>query len=181
MKDQRPTRCPCSADSSRNAGPAPRSFRKAETGVSQSSTNVWRTGTRLWSAARARTSSSDGPAPRRSSRSTSAKATQHLLRRGGLELAAVEARPLARVARGARGLHEREQSVAVAVVADRPHLLDVARRGPLVLQLSAGAAPEVELPGRPRARERLGVRPRQREHLTRRPVLDHARHEAALV
>ena len=37
MNDQRPTRVPCSADSSRKAGPAPRSFRKAETGVSQSS------------------------------------------------------------------------------------------------------------------------------------------------
>src|SRR4051794_19450676 len=48
MKLQRPTRWPCSADSSRNAGPSPRSFRNAETGVSQSSTNVWATGTRLW-------------------------------------------------------------------------------------------------------------------------------------
>src|SRR4051812_45782371 len=79
MNDQRPTRWPCSADSSRNAGPAPRSLRKADTGVSQSSTKVWRTGTRLWSAASARTSSSDGPAPSRSSDST-ATATQHLLR-----------------------------------------------------------------------------------------------------
>src|SRR5690242_1252938 len=51
MNDQRPTRCPCSADSRRNAGPPPRSFRKAETGVSQSSTKVWRTGTRLCSRA----------------------------------------------------------------------------------------------------------------------------------
>src|SRR4051794_9490851 len=41
MNDQRPTRWPCSADSSRNAGPSPRSFRKAETGVSQSAMNVW--------------------------------------------------------------------------------------------------------------------------------------------
>src|ERR1044071_8342688 len=48
MNDQRPTRCPCSADSSRNAGPDPRSFRNAETGVSQSSMNVSHTGTRLW-------------------------------------------------------------------------------------------------------------------------------------
>ena len=54
MNDQRPTRWPCSADSSRNAGPAPRSLRKAETGVSQSSTNVCRTGTRLCSRASAR-------------------------------------------------------------------------------------------------------------------------------
>src|SRR3954463_14028021 len=48
MNDKRPTRWPCSADSSRNASPSPRSFRNAETGVSQSSTNVWATGTRLW-------------------------------------------------------------------------------------------------------------------------------------
>src|SRR5918999_1224282 len=47
MNDQRPTRWPCSADSSRNAGPEPRSFRNAETGVSQSSMNVSQTGTRL--------------------------------------------------------------------------------------------------------------------------------------
>src|SRR3954462_5482476 len=49
MNDQRPTRWPCSADSSRNAGPSPRSFRNAETGVSQSSTNECVTGIRLWS------------------------------------------------------------------------------------------------------------------------------------
>src|ERR687894_3152542 len=48
MNDQRPTRWPCSADSSRNAAPEPRSFRNAETGVSQSSMNVSQTGTRLW-------------------------------------------------------------------------------------------------------------------------------------
>src|SRR5918992_618923 len=48
MNDQRPTRWPCSADSSRNAGPAPRSLRNAETGVSVSSMNVSHTGTRLW-------------------------------------------------------------------------------------------------------------------------------------
>src|SRR3954465_14767382 len=48
MNDQRPTRGPCSAASSRNAGPDPRSFRNAETGVSQSSMNVSQTGTRLW-------------------------------------------------------------------------------------------------------------------------------------
>src|SRR5215218_1527719 len=60
MNDQRPTRWPCSADSSRNAGPAPRSFRKAETGVSQSSMNVWQTGMRLCSPASARASSTPG-------------------------------------------------------------------------------------------------------------------------
>src|ERR1700754_3111006 len=60
MNDQRPTRWPCSADSSRNAGPAPRSFRNAETGVSQSSMKVWQTGIRLCSAASARASSTPG-------------------------------------------------------------------------------------------------------------------------
>ena len=42
MNDQRPKRWPCSADSSRNAGSlgaSARSFRNAETGVSQSSMN----------------------------------------------------------------------------------------------------------------------------------------------
>src|SRR5918994_1237960 len=60
MNDQRPTRWPCSADSSRNAGPAPRSFRNAETGVSQSSMKVWQTGIRLCSPASARASSTPG-------------------------------------------------------------------------------------------------------------------------
>src|SRR5690606_14263889 len=50
MNDQRPTRWPCSADSSRNAGPPPRSLRNAETGVSVSTMNVSVTGTRLWTA-----------------------------------------------------------------------------------------------------------------------------------
>src|SRR5215210_56074 len=53
MNDQRPTRWPCSADSSRKAGPPPRSLRKAETGVSVSSMKVSVTGMTLWSAATA--------------------------------------------------------------------------------------------------------------------------------
>src|SRR4051812_38235060 len=104
MNDQRPTRWPCSADSSRKAGPAPRSLRNAETGVSQSSTNVWRTGTRLCSAASRRTSSSDGPSPRPSStwlrisagavmaavRSAPAAGAEHLLGVRQREAAAAE-------------------------------------------------------------------------------------------
>src|SRR4051794_37775392 len=66
MNDQRPTRWPCSADSSRKAGPAPRSLRNAETGFSQSSTKVCVTGTRLCSAASARASSSPGVTGRES-------------------------------------------------------------------------------------------------------------------
>jgi hypothetical protein len=46
MNDQRPTR-PCSADSSRKAGPVSRSLRKAETGVWVSSMNVSARGMRL--------------------------------------------------------------------------------------------------------------------------------------
>src|SRR5437763_239379 len=57
--DQRPT-WPCSADSSRNAGPPPRSFRKAETGVSQSSTKRSRTGTTFPSTASSRAVSRSG-------------------------------------------------------------------------------------------------------------------------
>src|SRR4051794_22456814 len=81
MNDQRPTRWPCSADSSRKAGPAPRSFRKAETGVSQSSTKVCQTGTRLYSAAAARTDSSPGES------SSATAGSEHLLRVGEREAA----------------------------------------------------------------------------------------------
>src|SRR5439155_10515143 len=80
MKLKRPTRWPCSADSSRNAGycgSVPRSFRNAETGVSRSSMNVWRSGTRLCSRASARTSSSDGSTL--SAASSTAAAIEHLL------------------------------------------------------------------------------------------------------
>src|SRR4051794_8109480 len=58
--DQRPTRCPPSADSSRKLGPDPRSFRYAETGVSVSAMKVWRSGTTVWSRASSRASSRPG-------------------------------------------------------------------------------------------------------------------------
>src|ERR1700710_657724 len=74
MNDQRPTCWPCSADSSRNAGPSPRSFRKAETGVSQSSMKEWVTGTRLWSPVRALASSRVGE----TSRCSATAANEHL-------------------------------------------------------------------------------------------------------
>src|SRR3954447_26016326 len=53
---------PCSADSSRKAGPsnAARSFRKAETGVSQSSMKRNRTGTTFAATASSRARSSGG-------------------------------------------------------------------------------------------------------------------------
>src|SRR5690242_5772252 len=75
MNDQRPTCWPCSADSSRNAGPSPRSFRNAETGVSQSSMKLWVTGIRLWSPSSARASSSVGL----TSRCSATAVKEHLL------------------------------------------------------------------------------------------------------
>src|SRR4051794_40501567 len=78
MNDQRPTRWPCSADSSRKAGPAPRSFRKAETGVSQSSMKVCVTGIRFDAPARACASSTLGV----TGSGSAATVKQHLLRVG---------------------------------------------------------------------------------------------------
>src|SRR4051794_22466941 len=75
MNDQRPTCWPCSADSSRKAGPSPRSFRKAETGVSQSSMKLCMMGTRLWSPWSVRVSSSVGL----TSRCSATAANEHLL------------------------------------------------------------------------------------------------------
>src|SRR5690349_8800323 len=75
MNDQRPTFWPCSADSSRNAGPSPRSFRNAETGVSQSSMKLWRTGIRLCSPASCLASSSVGV----TDRCSATAANEHLL------------------------------------------------------------------------------------------------------
>src|SRR4051812_25712629 len=73
--DQRPTRCPPSADSSRKDGPEPRSFRYAETGVSVSAMNVWGSGTSECSAASARASSRLG----RMSIASAATGIQHLV------------------------------------------------------------------------------------------------------
>src|SRR6185436_10355919 len=86
MNDQRPTCWPCSADSSRNAGPSPRSFRNAETGVSQSSMKLWVTGIRLWSPWRARASSRLGV----TSRCSATAAKEHLLGVGQAQAAALE-------------------------------------------------------------------------------------------
>src|SRR3954471_10803778 len=210
MNEYRPTRWPCSADSSRNAGDwgsVPRSLRNAATGVSQSSMNVWRTGTRLCSRASARTSSRLGetgraagstattiehplgigqrpPAAveqhgqvvedvggllvdavvgllpcgarnllgllldlradarrvveqldgvgargprRRAVVERALEPRQRLVRRRRIGLAVVEAGALPRVACRAGRLDEREQRVAVAVEAQRLHVLDVAR------------------------------------------------------
>src|SRR3954470_5477474 len=86
MNDQRPTCWPCSADSSRKAGPSPRSFRKALTGVSQSSMKEWVTGTRLWSPLRSRACSRVGE----TSRCSATAAKEHLLGVGEAQPAAAQ-------------------------------------------------------------------------------------------
>src|SRR3954468_15709949 len=85
MNDQRPTFCPCSADSSKNDAPAfPRSLRKALTGVSVSSMTVCVIGIRRCApvppATRSRTSSSDGVMTPVRLRMSAATANEHLLR-----------------------------------------------------------------------------------------------------
>ena len=109
------------------------------------------------------------------------QAGQRLVRRGRLELAVVEARALAGVAGGAVRHDERQHGVGVAVVAQRLDGLGVARGRALAPQLVARAAPQVQLAGRARGLERLGVHVREREDLARLPVLDHAGHQPALV
>src|SRR5436190_8557286 len=254
-----------SADSSRNAGYCgrwPRSFRNAETGVSQSSMKRLRSGMTLCSRASSRTSSSEGstrsgvdsiPAaaiehlPRVGDRALAPaqqdgevvqdigrlvvhalvgllargardllgllhllvarelrvveqldgvrargalglarrqRALEHgqsLVRRGRLELAVVEAGALAGVTGRAVGLDQRQHGVAVAVDAQRADLLRVARCRALVPQLVARAAPQVQLTGLARARERLLVGIGEGEDLSRPPVLDDDRDEAPLV
>src|SRR4051794_23203724 len=86
MNDQRPTCWPCSADSSRNAGPSPRSLRNADTGVSQSSMKLWVTGTRLWSPRSARVCSSVGL----TSRCSATAANEHLPGVGEAQAAAAQ-------------------------------------------------------------------------------------------
>src|SRR3954464_3503675 len=81
MNDQRPTRWPCSADSSRNAGwpgSRARSLRKALTGVSVSAMKVWRSGTSACSAASRLTVSRSGA----TGMASAATAIEHLLRVG---------------------------------------------------------------------------------------------------
>src|SRR5437879_2525870 len=98
MNDQRPTRWPCSADSSRNAGSSgsrARSLRNADTGVSQSSTNVALTGIRLCERASDRASSSDGviasePERARAGSALGATAIEYALGVGEAALAAAQ-------------------------------------------------------------------------------------------
>ncbi len=93
----------------------------------------------------------------------------------------MKARALARMARRARRLHQREQRVAIAVDAQRPHGLHVAAGFALVPLFAARAAPQVQLAGLARALQRLLVHIGERQHLAAAPVLHHARHEAIAV
>src|SRR3954447_16969381 len=89
MNDQRPTFWPCSADSNRKAGPAPRSLRNALTGVSVSSISVCVIGIRRCPPpprpARMRTSSSEGAITPVRLRMSAATAIEHLRRVGEAE------------------------------------------------------------------------------------------------
>src|SRR5918994_119163 len=265
---------PCSADSSRNAGPWPRSFRNADTGVSRSSMNRLTTGITFASRASSSARSRVGSRPSLCSAATAIQQLQHLrhrdvsrqqqnvevvhevsallrdsllgLRPGGLrDLAcllpplradlrrvieqldrvragralvrardeyslqfgqrlvggrrrltgcgrrvdrrlrcalevAVEARALARVTRRPGRYHQSDERVAVAVITELAHTLDVAGRLALVPHVAARAAVEMHLAGPPGALESLLVHVRDHQHLAGAPVLDHARHESAL-
>src|SRR5690242_18747529 len=194
-------RAPCAERVTCQLSGCCRSLRYAETGVWQSSMNVWCTGIRLWSRASDRAVSSDGWIPVKAAsglttaiehafgvgkcqtpppqqhrqvvddirgllgnavvgllarrahnlfgllldlgagerrvgeqrrrvgtvgtafgalRDRALERGKRLVGRGRLEVTAVKARPLAGVARGTDGLDDRQQRVAVAVVADRP-------------------------------------------------------------
>src|SRR2546423_2538378 len=89
MNGQRPTRWPCSADSSRKAGwpgSSARSLRNALTGVSQSAMKVCDSGTRLCSRASARTVSRSGAM----GSASTATANQHLFSVGERAAAGVQ-------------------------------------------------------------------------------------------
>src|SRR3954454_13013085 len=106
---------------------------------------------------------------------------ERLVRGRRLDLAVVEAGALAGVARGAGGLDEREERVAVAVEAQGLHVLDVARGRALVPQLAAGAAPQVQLAGLAGPGHGFGVGVGEGEHLARAPILHDDRDEPLLV
>ncbi len=98
-----------------------------------------------------------------------------------LELAAVKAGPLTGVTGRPGGLDERQQGVAVAVVADRLDRLCMAGGRTLMPQLLARAAEEVCLACFAREPERFGVHVGERQDLAGAPVLHDARHESVLV
>ena len=107
---------------------------------------------------------------------------QRLVRGGRLELAPVKAGPLAGVAGRAGGLDEREQRVAVAVVAHRLHApacCPTSRpcaRAPCRERLKKCISPVSRV-----SAQRLGVHVGERQHLAAAPVLHDARDQPALV
>ena len=64
------------------------------------------------------------------------------------------------MAGGACRIHQSEQGIGVAVVAQIDQLLGVATRGALVPQLAPATAPEHGLAALQRERQRLGAHPR---------------------
>ena len=106
---------------------------------------------------------------------------QRLVRGGRLELSVVKAGALARVARRAGRLDEREHGVAVAVEAQRLDRLRVARGRALVPELVARAAEQVQLAGLAAEAQRLFVHVGERQDFAGAPILDDARNEAAVI
>ena len=78
-------------------------------------------------------------------------------------------------------MHQREQGIGIAVVAQICQLLGVAARGPLVPQLAPATAPEHGLAALQRERQRLGAHPCHHKHLARVGVLHNAGDEPRLV
>ena len=103
-----------------------------------------------------------------------AAARAALVRRRGRQLSAMKAAALPGVTRWARGLHEGEQAVAVAVNAQRAHRLHVAAGFALVPRTLARATPQVQLARLARARERLLIHVGEHQHLSGAPVLHDA-------
>ena len=99
-----------------------------------------------------------------------------------LEVAGEEAGALAGVAGGAGGLDQREHGVGVAVEAQRLDRLRVARRSrPCATARRASGCTGAARRSRALQAQRLLVHVGERQHLAGAPVLDDARHEAALV
>ena len=97
------------------------------------------------------------------------------------EEAPVEATLRAGVAGGTGLVYQREQGIGVAVVAEFPHLLDVAGGLPLVPETLAGAAPEPGVSAAESLLHRFPIHVGEHEHLAGGPLLHHARHQAVRV
>ena len=109
------------------------------------------------------------------------EAGQRLVGQRRLEVAREEARALAGVAGGAGGLDQREHRVVVAVEAQRLDGLRVAGGRALVPELVARAAEQVQLAGLAAEPERFFIHVGEGQDLAGSPILDDARHEAAII